>query len=257
MNHDVDLRLTAQQALEHEWFRSESAFVMSSSLGRKSDQLAQTLLTNLLAWEEKSAFLRWTIVAMARQLSADCEARQVADLAYQMFSDASNTLTCEQLANSLAKARLENASVSSKDSAKKRFKNRIKEVKHAFRNVLSGLPRSEHQQSHGGVHAELKSLVSTVDAENKGIVDYTLLVAAMLPRDFYCDDDRISEAFKLFDIRGCGRIRPQDLRTALKCRDFPGRFSQMVHDCDLDGDGCINLADFSAMVHGHSCRSKC
>eukprot|EP00427_Karlodinium_veneficum_P015732 CAMPEP_0169137294 /NCGR_PEP_ID=MMETSP1015-20121227/41449_1 /TAXON_ID=342587 /ORGANISM="Karlodinium micrum, Strain CCMP2283" /LENGTH=751 /DNA_ID=CAMNT_0009202103 /DNA_START=92 /DNA_END=2347 /DNA_ORIENTATION=- len=262
MNHDIEQRLTAQEALQHEWFHDEKVYEEADSLECTPDQLAQILLSNLKAWDEKRALLRLAIHAMARQLSDDCPARRLADLAYEMFGDTSNTLTCAQLHESLRGVQAEkqsfisNNSINPIRSAREAFKRKIKQVRRQVGRVVAGLPRIDIESAEqpsfyaSYVDNQLKDLVSTVDAENHGIVDYTLLVAAMLPREFYCDDTRITEIFHLFDISQRGSIRPQDLRAVLKCRDFPGRFSAMVHECDFDGDGCINLEDFRAMFHG-------
>merc|ERR1711977_369004 len=101
------------------------------------------------------------------------------------------------------------------------------------------------------VQEDIPDLISGITGDKHGTVQYTLLVAALLPEHVYCDDLRIAEVFRIFDVRGHGRIRPQDLRVALQCpRGHPGRFSQIVRECDRDGDGAIDLADFRAMVRG-------
>jgi len=97
---------------------------------------------------------------------------------------------------------------------------------------------------------DLSDLVGSIDGTKSGTVQYTLLVAALLPWHVYRDDLRISEVFKIF-AQGHSKISPHDLRVTLKCpKGHRGRFSRMVRECDLDGDGAIDLAEFRSMVRG-------
>ena len=50
-----------------------------------------------------------------------------------------------------------------------------------------------------------------------GLVDYTLLVASLLPEEVYSQlpEEGISDVFRLFDVQGRGCISAGDLRSAV------------------------------------------
>jgi len=214
-------------------------------------------------------------------LPEDCETQRLARTIYKMFSDSSNTLRCDRLVPVLAEVQSDDAaalisecaSVTSKGSVRSwkvagtEMTKKLHEIRSygqsVFRRLASlpeiptpgaaSTPGAEtpiSEASDSGVE-DLAELVGALDGNKRGIVQYTLLVAALLPEHVYCDDLHIREAFQVFDTRGMGQIKPNDLRVAMQCpTGYPGRFSQMVQECDRNGDGALDLADFRAMVRG-------
>lgn len=103
---------------------------------------------------------------------------------------------------------------------------------------------------------ELKYLVGSLDGVKNGIVDYTLLVAAVLPRSVYCDEQRICEAFELFDFNKKGAIGPDDLRTFCHSQHTNlKQFQDMVKAYDANSDGVLDLSEFRRMVQGSDVKS--
>lgn len=98
---------------------------------------------------------------------------------------------------------------------------------------------------------ELQFLIGSLDANKNGFVDFTLLVAALLPEDVYCDEQRISEVFYLFDSQKNGAISPDDLRRAFNYRDAALKpFVAMVAEFDSNRDGMLDLDEFRCMLRG-------
>jgi len=111
---------------------------------------------------------------------------------------------------------------------------------------------------------ELRYLVDSLDGQKDGYIDYTLLLASLLPPEVYCDEGRIAEVFELFDLQKRGSVGPRDFYMAVLGGSSSGgssrrwrsqepglrQISEMLNEFDLDGDGRLNLAEFQAMVRG-------
>jgi len=112
----------------------------------------------------------------------------------------------------------------------------------------------------------LRYLVDSLDGQKDGYVDYTLLLASLLPPEVYCDEGRIAEVFELFDLQKRGSVGPRDFYMAVLGGSSSGgsskrwrsqepslrQISEMLNEFDLDGDGRLNLREFQAMVRGAS-----
>jgi len=101
---------------------------------------------------------------------------------------------------------------------------------------------------------ELRVLVNMLDSTKSGAVIYTLLVAAFLPPDVYCDDRKIKEVFEMFDVRNRGRIGAQDLAEALgKHKDADmKKLASSLAVFDLNNDGALDFREFRLMVRGET-----
>jgi Ca2+-binding EF-hand superfamily protein len=145
---------------------------------------------------------------------------------------------------------------------RKSWKSKLQDGREDLNSVfkrLASLPETPTAETptdespDGPVLEDVCDMVNSIDGNRSGNVNYTLLVAALLPEHVYCDDLRIVETFNIFDVRGHGKISPRDLRVALQCpKGYKGRFSRMIEHYDRDGDGAIDLPEFRAMVRGET-----
>merc|ERR1719379_2139393 len=97
-------------------------------------------------------------------------------------------------------------------------------------------------------------LVDALDSTKNGTVDYTLLVAAVLPPDVYCDDQRTAEAFQSFDVKREGAISPDCLIKLFPGRDTSAKkFVNLIAEFDTNKDGVLDLQEFREMLrNGHA-----
>lgn len=100
---------------------------------------------------------------------------------------------------------------------------------------------------------ELEVLVEKLDASKNGTVDYTLFVAALIPMDVYGEEARVMEMFAQLDIRGRGAIGAEDIQKVLsnsvqRKENSLRRFSDMVKEFDLNGDGYLDPFEFRKML---------
>ncbi|CAF1171357.1 unnamed protein product [Adineta ricciae] len=65
-------------------------------------------------------------------------------------------------------------------------------------------------------------------------------------------DNKLKEAFALFDRVGGGVIRTKDLEHVMQCIGYqttPGELEQMIQEVDIDGDGLVNFNEFKLMMN--------
>lgn len=63
--------------------------------------------------------------------------------------------------------------------------------------------------------------------------------------------EEVARAFELFDLSGAGRVGPGELRAIAKqlgVEITPDEVRDMIDEFDGDGDGCIDAADFAAIM---------
>ncbi|GMI40433.1 hypothetical protein TeGR_g10340 [Tetraparma gracilis] len=100
--------------------------------------------------------------------------------------------------------------------------------------------------------ADLKDMISEVDADNSGALDFaeflTMMVRKMRGVDVL---DEINSAFASFDKDGSGTIDKKELEAILNNVDeklSSADINQMMTEADVDGDGQINYSEFANML---------
>eukprot|EP00331_Platyophrya_macrostoma_P033866 CAMPEP_0176441590 /NCGR_PEP_ID=MMETSP0127-20121128/21290_1 /TAXON_ID=938130 /ORGANISM="Platyophrya macrostoma, Strain WH" /LENGTH=469 /DNA_ID=CAMNT_0017826401 /DNA_START=25 /DNA_END=1434 /DNA_ORIENTATION=+ len=100
---------------------------------------------------------------------------------------------------------------------------------------------------------EVQSMMSSIDTDKSGKVDYTEFLAATMERNLYLKEERLYAAFKMFDKDGNGTISASELREVLGNSDMLGTkddsfWNELLKEADTNGDGEIDYAEFVAMM---------
>jgi len=100
--------------------------------------------------------------------------------------------------------------------------------------------------------AELADMINEVDVDGNGSIDFpeflTMMARKMKDTD---SEEEIIEAFKVFDKDGNGFISRAELShvmTNLGEKLTDEEVDGMIHEADVDGDGCINYEEFVRMM---------
>uniref|UniRef100_A0A0C9RGW5 TSA: Wollemia nobilis Ref_Wollemi_Transcript_25331_947 transcribed RNA sequence n=1 Tax=Wollemia nobilis TaxID=56998 RepID=A0A0C9RGW5_9CONI len=116
-------------------------------------------------------------------------------------------------------------------------------------NELATVIRSLGQNP---TEAELKDMVSEVDADGNGTIDFSEFLNLMARKMKEIDtDEELREAFKVFDKDQNGFISASELRHVMinlgeKLTDE--EVEQMIKEADVDGDGQVNYEEFVRMM---------
>jgi len=100
--------------------------------------------------------------------------------------------------------------------------------------------------------AELQDMISEVDADRNGTIDFPEFLTMMARKMQDTDtEEEIREAFKVFDKDGNGFISAAELRhvmTNLGEKLTDEEVDEMIREADVDGDGQINYDEFVKMM---------
>lgn len=100
------------------------------------------------------------------------------------------------------------------------------------------------------IEMEVDRIMGQVDTDRSGEIDYSEFVAASMNRNKLLSKERLEAAFKAFDIDGSGTISADELKTILgKYHAYEDAiWADIIKEVDLNGDGVIDLREFSQMM---------
>eukprot|EP00168_Porphyra_purpurea_P010484 TRINITY_DN25_c0_g1_i2.p2 TRINITY_DN25_c0_g1~~TRINITY_DN25_c0_g1_i2.p2 ORF type:complete len:152 (-),score=64.87 TRINITY_DN25_c0_g1_i2:53-508(-) len=114
---------------------------------------------------------------------------------------------------------------------------------------LGAVMRSLGQQP---TEAALKQMISEVDADGSGTIDFAEFLTLMSRKMKSADSQaEILEAFKVFDKDNSGKISADELRQVMnnlgeKLSDE--EVNEMIREADTNGDGEIDVKEFIKMM---------
>jgi hypothetical protein len=212
-------------------------------MAESKKELANGLFRSLRRWRQLSKLRRIAIAAVARRVEAHHPTQRLAQFIYRVFKDSSEVLLCSTLAHEMCSCLPEDAfeCVESHLATALKLRDRVT-------NTIKMLEGRAVSAEHDSKMEELRFLVDALDGIKNGVVDYTLLVASVLPPEVYTDSERIAEVFELFDLQKRKQIGARDLSTALGTDDK--RCAAMIKEFDKNKDGDLDLSDFTSMLSG-------
>merc|ERR1711964_619210 len=99
------------------------------------------------------------------------------------------------------------------------------------------------------VPSDLQEIISSVDCDGSGVVDYTEFLAAAVDKRVLIQEDICWQAFRVLDKDGNGKVSKQELKSILNDEDLQevaeeGSFVRVMAEADRDLDGEIDFDEF-------------
>lgn len=99
---------------------------------------------------------------------------------------------------------------------------------------------------------DLKELVTGIDANGSGVIDYREFLAATLDKRSILQDRVLWQAFTFFDKDDDGKISRKELQGVIADDSVKGMFAEelerLMNEVDLNGDGEIDFEEFKHMM---------
>ena len=108
-----------------------------------------------------------------------------------------------------------------------------------------------YKESLGEVEArkEVERIMSEVDIDNSGSIDYNEFVMAATNRQKMLNKEKLEATFNMFDKDGSGTISADEIKAVLCSRNENKKaVEDLIKEVDQNGDGEISLSEFKEMM---------
>ena len=96
--------------------------------------------------------------------------------------------------------------------------------------------------------SNVEEIFKSIDTDNSGVINYTEFIAASLDKRIYLKEEKLKDAFKLFDSDGSGKISKSEIANILKDEHDSGEIDKIFDKYDLNKDGEIDFEEFLNMM---------
>ncbi|CAG9321820.1 unnamed protein product [Blepharisma stoltei] len=176
-----------------------------------NSSLARTIFSNLQSFRAGRSLQKATFSFIASQLSTKQEKDEMLNLFKSLDTDNSGTLSKAELIEGYTML----------------YGNQIDDIE-----------------------GEVDRIMSQVDTDKSGEIDYTEFIAATLNKNRLLSRERLEAAFKAFDLDNSGTICAGELKALLgKHHNYDeDMWQDIVNEVDQNGDGLIDLREFTEMM---------
>jgi len=97
----------------------------------------------------------------------------------------------------------------------------------------------------------VEDLFKSIDTDGSGVINYTEFLAASIDTNLYLKEERLYEAFRIFDKDGSGKISADEIKKVLQTetKEDLDSIDKMMKQVDINGDGEIDYNEFILMMN--------
>lgn len=96
---------------------------------------------------------------------------------------------------------------------------------------------------------DIEELFKLIDTDKSGVINYTEFLAATIEQQIYLKEDKLLQAFRVFDQDKSGKISAKEVAKIIKTEDDElEKLEEEIKKFDLNGDGEIDYYEFCTMM---------
>jgi calcium-dependent protein kinase len=95
-----------------------------------------------------------------------------------------------------------------------------------------------------------EQIFKSIDTDNSGCIEYTEFISACIEKNVYLNEEKLREAFKLFDADGSGKISRAEIEKVLHMDKQSKDLDSIMSKHDTNKDGEIDFQEFLDMMKG-------
>jgi len=132
----------------------------------------------------------------------------------------------------------------------------IKKIKEIFQNIDTnndGKLSLEELKKAVSLSGEFKmeyidEIFKSIDTDNSGNIEYTEFISASIEKNIYLNEEKLKDAFKLFDADGSGKISRAEIAKILHLDKNSKEIDNILVKLDTNKDGEIDFEEFLNMM---------
>jgi calcium-dependent protein kinase len=132
----------------------------------------------------------------------------------------------------------------------------IKKIKEIFQNIDTnndGKLSLEELKKAVALSGEFKieyvnEIFKSIDTDNSGNIEYTEFISASIEKNIYLNEEKLKDAFKLFDADGNGKISRAEIGKVLHLDKNSKEVDNIIAKLDTNKDGEIDFEEFINMM---------
>ena len=133
--------------------------------------------------------------------------------------------------------------------------NEIKEIKEIFQSIDTNndgkitLEEMKKAISKGDINIKFdEDIFKKIDTDNSGNIEYTEFISASIEKNVYMNEQKLRDAFNLFDTDKNGKISKKEIERVLKMGVDSKEIDAIMAKHDTNKDGEIDFKEFMVMM---------
>ena len=132
----------------------------------------------------------------------------------------------------------------------------IKKIKEVFESIdvdNDGKLSFEEMKKAVALTGDMKiefneEIFKSIDTDNSGCIEYTEFISACIEKNLYLNEEKLKDAFKLFDADNSGKISRAEIEKVLHSSKHSKEVDAIMDKHDTNKDGEIDFNEFLSMM---------